>query len=155
MDIADQLSPLAYLTNFARASEPMGCTYCVIGDRLESGLDAFIAFTAIAEALGRMRLVTSALALPPRGILVTAKLFAGLDIRPGGRIIAGVGTGSRFRDYEVVGMPHDDMWSRFEVGVQAMRTYLTPDAPPFRGRFYHTTGINLEPKPVQKPVLPI
>jgi alkanesulfonate monooxygenase SsuD/methylene tetrahydromethanopterin reductase-like flavin-dependent oxidoreductase (luciferase family) len=36
-----------------------------------------------------------------------------------------------------------------------MRAYLTPDAPPFQGRFYNTEGVNLEPKPVQKPSLPI
>ena len=102
-----------------------------------------------------MRLVTCVLVLPPRGILVSAKQYAALDILTGGRIITGVGTGSMFRDYEVVGMHHDDMWPRFEEGVKAMRAYLTPDAPPFKGKFYDTTGVNLEPKPVQKPQLPI
>ena len=56
-DIAAQPSPWKYLTNFARESEQMGCTYCVIGDRLESGLDPFSVLTASAEASGRMRQV--------------------------------------------------------------------------------------------------
>jgi alkanesulfonate monooxygenase SsuD/methylene tetrahydromethanopterin reductase-like flavin-dependent oxidoreductase (luciferase family) len=155
MDIAEQPDPLKYLTHFAKASDQMGCAYCVIGDRLESGMDAFSVLTAIAEASGRMRLVTSVLVLPPRGILVPAKQYAALDILTGGRVIVGVGTGSMFRDYEVVGMHHDNMWPRFEEGVKAMRAYLTPDAPPFQGKFYDTTGVNLEPKPVQKPHLPI
>jgi alkanesulfonate monooxygenase SsuD/methylene tetrahydromethanopterin reductase-like flavin-dependent oxidoreductase (luciferase family) len=60
-----------------------------------------------------------------------------------------------FRDYEVVGMDPGDMWPRFEEGVQAMRAYLTPDAPPFQGQFYDTTGVNFEPHPVQRPGLPI
>jgi len=154
-DIAEQPAPLKYLTNFAKASDQMGYAYCVIGDRLESGMDAFNVLTAIAEASGNMRLVTSVLVLPPRGILVSAKQYAALDVLTGGRVIAGVGTGSMFRDYEVVGMNHDDMWPRFEEGVKAMRAYLTPDAPPFKGKFYDTTGVNLEPKPVQKPTLPI
>ena len=154
-DIAEQPSPWKYLTNFARESEQMGCAYCVIGDRLESGMDPFSVLTAIAEASGRMRLVTSVLVLPPRGILVAAKQYAALDVLTGGRVIAGVGTGSLFRDYEVVGMDHNDMWPRFEEGVRAMRAYLTPGAPPFQGRFYDTEGVNLEPKPVQKPSLPI
>ena len=118
-------------------------------------MDPFNVLTAIVEASGRMRLVTSVLILPPRGILVTAKQYAALDVLTGGRVIAGVGTGSLFRDYEVVGMDHNDMWPRFEEGVRAMRAYLTPDAPPFQGRFYNTEGVNLEPKPVQKPSLPI
>jgi alkanesulfonate monooxygenase SsuD/methylene tetrahydromethanopterin reductase-like flavin-dependent oxidoreductase (luciferase family) len=154
-DIAAQPSPWQYLTHFAREAAQMGCAYCVIGDRLESGLDPFNVLTAIVEASGRMRLVTSVLILPPRGILVAAKQYAALDVLSGGRVIAGVGTGSLFRDYEVVGMDHNDMWPRFEEGVQAMRAYLTPGAPPFKGRFYNTEGVNLEPKPVQQPSLPI
>ena len=67
-DIAEQPSPWKYLTNFARESEQMGCAYGVIGDRLESGMDPFSVLTAIAEASGRMRLATSVLVLPPRGI---------------------------------------------------------------------------------------
>jgi alkanesulfonate monooxygenase SsuD/methylene tetrahydromethanopterin reductase-like flavin-dependent oxidoreductase (luciferase family) len=102
-----------------------------------------------------MRLVTSVLVLPPRGILIAAKQYAALDVLTGGRVIAGVGTGSLFRDYEVVGMDHNDMWPRFEEGVRAMRAYLTPGAAPFQGRFYNTEGVNLEPKPVQQPSLPI
>ena len=102
-----------------------------------------------------MRLVTSVLILPPRGIVVAAKQYAALDVLTGGRVIAGVGTGSMFRDYEVVGMDPTDMWPRFEEGVQALRTYLTPGAPPFQGRFYDTTGVNLAPPPVQRPGVPI
>lgn len=155
MAIAEQPNPWQYLTDFATASDRMGCTYCVIGDRLESGLDSLSILTAIAEASGRMQLTTSVLILPPRGVLVTAKAFAALDVLSGGRVIAGVGTGSMYRDYEIVGMDHHEMWPRFEEGVQAMRAYLTPDASPFQGRFYNTAGVNLEPKPVHKPSLPI
>lgn len=153
--VAEQPSPLHYLTHFARTAEQMGCTYGVIGDRLESGLDAFNVLSAVAAAAGRMRLVTSVLILPPRGILVTAKQYAALDVLSGGRVIAGVGPGSLFRDYEVVGMDHSEMWPRFEEGVQALRAYLTPGAPPFQGRFYNTTGVHLTPPPVQRPSLPL
>lgn len=153
--IAEQPSPWRYLTNFAKESEQMGCVYAVVGDRLEAGMDSFSILTAIAEASGRMRLATSVLVLPPRGILVAAKQYASLDVLTGGRVIAGVGTGSLFRDYAVVGIDHHDMWPRFEEGVRAMRAYLTSGAEPFKGRFYDTDGVNLEPKPVQKPSLPI
>ena len=153
--VAERPAPWTYLTHFARAAEQMGCAYGVIGDRLESGLDSFSVLTAIAEASGRMRLATSVVILPPRGIVVAAKQYASLDVLTGGRVIAGVGTGSLFRDYDIVGMDHTDMWPRFEEGVRAMRAYLTPGAPPFQGRFYDTTGIHLTPPPVQRPSLPI
>src|SRR5262249_28400768 len=153
--ISDQRVPLTYLTSFVREAERAGCTYCVVGDRLESGMDPLSVLTAVAEASGRMRLATSVLVLPPRGILVTAKALASLDVLSGGRVIGGVGTGSLYRDYEVVGMSHAEMWPRFEEGVKAMRAYLTASTEPFRGRFYDTTGVDLEPKPVQRPSLPI
>src|SRR5688572_304089 len=119
--VAAQPSPWKYLTNFARESEQMGCAYGVIGDRLESGMDPFSVLTAIAEASGRMRLATSVVILPPRGILVASKMYASLDVLTGGRVIAGVGTGSLLRDYEVGAMDHNDVWPRFGEGVPAMR----------------------------------
>jgi len=137
------------LTELAREGERLGYTYAVVGDRLESGVDPFLLLTAIAEASGKLELVTSVVILPPRGILVTAKQFAGLDVLTGGRVIAGVGTGSLFRDYNIVGLLAEEMGPRFEEGVQAMRAYVTPDAPPFVGRFYDTTGVSLEPKPAR------
>src|SRR5688572_20919627 len=153
--LAARPEPLKYLTDFARQAEQMGCTYIVVGDRFDSSIDPFLLFGAIAEASGKMQLVTSVVILPPRGVLVTAKQFAALDVLTGGRVIAGVGTGSLYRDYEIVGLPAEEMRPRFDEAVQAMRAYLTPDATPFKGRFYDTTGVTLKPRPVQQPCLPI
>lgn len=154
-DLAAQGTPLQALTHMAREAVRMGYTYGAVGDRLESGLDAFSILTAVAEASAPMRLLTSVAILPPRGILVTAKQYAALDILSGGRAIAGVGTGSLYRDYEVVGLDPKEMWPRFDEGVRALRAYLTPGAAPFQGRFYTTTGVALTPPPVQQPHLPI
>ena len=41
------------------------------------------------------------------------------------------------------------MWPRFEEAVRARRAYLTPRAQPFKGRFYTTEGVTLEPTLVQ------
>ena len=113
-------SPFKYLTDHAvGAAHLLGCTYGVIGDRPESGVEPLMVFAAVAEASGRMKLVTSVLVLPPRGILFTAKQFASLDVLTGGRVIAGVGTGSLYRDYQLVGLDTADMWPRFEEGVKA------------------------------------
>jgi alkanesulfonate monooxygenase SsuD/methylene tetrahydromethanopterin reductase-like flavin-dependent oxidoreductase (luciferase family) len=153
--LAARPEPLTYLTNFARQAEQMGCTYIVLGDRFDSGMDPFLLFGAIAEASGKLQLVTSVLILPPRGVLITAKQFAALDILTGGRVIAGVGTGSMYREYQMVGMSSDEIGPRFEEAVHALRAYMTPDDPPFTGRFYDTTGVSMEPRPVQKPTVPI
>ena len=75
--VAEQPAPLRYLTDLTREAERLGFAHAVIGDRLESGVDPFLVLTAIAEAAGRMQLVTSVVILPPRGVLVTAKQFGG------------------------------------------------------------------------------
>lgn len=153
--VPDRAMPLSYFTEVARQCERLGCTYCVVGDRLESGMDPFIALSAVAEASGHMRLVTSISILPPRGVLVASNQYASLDVLSGGRVIAGVGPGSTFRDYEVVGMDPSEMWPRFEEGVIAMRSYLTADSQPFKGKFYSTEGIDLTPKSFQGKGIPI
>src|SRR5262245_40328025 len=153
--LAARPEPLKYLTSFAHQAEQIGCTYIVVGDRFDSGLDPFLLFGAIAEASGKLQLVTSVLILPPRGVLITAKQFTALDILTGGRVIAGVGTGSMYREYQMVGMPSDEIGPRFEEAVHALRAYMAPDDGPFKGRFYDTTGVSMEPRPIQKPSVPI
>jgi alkanesulfonate monooxygenase SsuD/methylene tetrahydromethanopterin reductase-like flavin-dependent oxidoreductase (luciferase family) len=153
--LAKRPEPVKYLTHHVREAERMGCSHAVIGDRIDSGMDPYLVLAAIAEASGNMTLVMSVTILPPRGVLIATKQFATLDVLTGGRIIAGVGTGSLYKDYAMTGLDRAEMRPRFEEGVQAMRAYMTEGAPPFRGRFYDTTGVNLEPKPVQRPCFPI
>ena len=146
--------PLRHLGDFARTAESSGWAYLVLGDRLEASLDSLCLFAAVAAATNRIRLATSVLILPPRGVLLTAKQLATIDVLSSGRVVAGVGTGSLFRDYEIVGMNPEEMWPRFEEGVRAMRAYLTPGSPPFKGQFYDTTGVSLV-APSQRSGLPI
>ncbi|MFN8635160.1 MAG: LLM class flavin-dependent oxidoreductase [Chloroflexota bacterium] len=153
--LAYRPAPVTYLTGFVREAERMGCSYAVIGDRIDSGIDPFLVLAAVAEASGGMQLVISVAILPPRGVLIATKQFASLDVLTGGRIIAGVGTGSLYKDYAMTGLDRAEMRPRFEEGVQAMRAYMTPSSPPFKGQFYDTTGVILEPKPVRQPCFPI
>ena len=146
--------PLKHLGEFARTAESSGWAYVVLGDRLEASLDSLCLFAAVAAATNRIRLATSVLILPPRGVLLTAKQLATIDVLSSGRVVAGVGTGSLFRDYEIVGMNPEEMWPRFEECVRAMRAYLTPGSPSFKGQFYDTTGVLLV-APAQKDGLPI
>ena len=57
------------------------------------------------------------------------------------------------RDYEIVGLNYEERWKRLDESVQALRSLWTGDG--FTGRFYSTEGVNLEPKPLQKPAPPI
>jgi alkanesulfonate monooxygenase SsuD/methylene tetrahydromethanopterin reductase-like flavin-dependent oxidoreductase (luciferase family) len=102
-----------------------------------------------------MALATT-VALPVvRGPVALAKSLAAIDLLSGGRLVVGVGPGSSARDYAAVGVPFEERWKRLDEAVQALRALWLGDGPPFRGEFYSTEGLTLEPYPAQRPGPPI
>src|SRR3712207_2112804 len=98
-----------------------------------------------------MALATT-VALPVvRGPVALAKSLAALDLLSGGRLIVGVGPGSSARDYAAVSIPFEERWKRLDESVQALRALWRGEGPPFKGEFYSTEGIVLEPHPAQRP----
>jgi alkanesulfonate monooxygenase SsuD/methylene tetrahydromethanopterin reductase-like flavin-dependent oxidoreductase (luciferase family) len=84
-----------------------------------------------------------------RGDVQAAKTLAAIDILSGGRLIAGIGPGSSARDYEAVGVPFDERWKRLDEMVQVLRAHWGGGE--FRGRFYSSEGMTLEPRPARVP----
>ena len=118
-------------------------------------LDGPTAMAAVLARTGEMALATT-VALPVvRGPVALAKTMAALDLLSGGRLIVGVGPGSSTRDYDAVGIPFEERWKRMEEAVQAMRALWNREGPAFKGEFYSTEGIVLEPYPTQRPGPPI
>ncbi|HSK99489.1 MAG TPA: LLM class flavin-dependent oxidoreductase [Rubrobacteraceae bacterium] len=104
---------------------------------------------------GRMALATT-VALPVvRGPVALAKSLAAIDLLSGGRLTVGVGPGSSSRDYAAVGVPFEERWKRLEEAVQALRVLWRGEDPPFRGRYYSTEGITLEPHSTQRREPPV
>ena len=102
-----------------------------------------------------MTLATT-VALPVvRGPVALAKSLAAIDLLSGGRLVVGVGPGSSTRDYAAVGVPFEERWKRLDEAVPALRTLWRGDGPPFKGKFYSTEGIALEPHPAQRPGPPL
>jgi alkanesulfonate monooxygenase SsuD/methylene tetrahydromethanopterin reductase-like flavin-dependent oxidoreductase (luciferase family) len=148
-------SPIDYITTVARTVDKLGYSWYASGEHLERGLDLQAALTVAATASGRLKLITSIHLAVPRGLLATTKWYMTMDVLSGGRMYAGVSAGSAHRDYDLVGLEHEDMWSRFDESIRAMRAYMTPGHKPFKGKYYSTEGFNLEPAPLQKPGVPI
>jgi alkanesulfonate monooxygenase SsuD/methylene tetrahydromethanopterin reductase-like flavin-dependent oxidoreductase (luciferase family) len=57
----------------------------------------------------------------------------------------GDGPGSSAREYAAVRVPFEERWKRLDEAVQALRALWSGDGPPFRGEFYSTEGLTLEP----------
>ncbi len=149
---------LQRLRAYAATAERLGFKYLCVNDHLvftRPWLDCLTALTAVLDSSGSMRLVTS-VALPVvRGPVALAKSLAALDVLSGGRLIVGLGPGSSARDYAAAGVPFEERWRRFDETVRVMRSLLVRGEPEFRGRYYSTEGMKLEPYPQQQPSPPL
>src|SRR5918994_892550 len=117
--------------------------------------DGLTALAAVLSRTGRMAVATT-VALPVvRGPVALAKSLAAIDLLSGGRLVVGVGPGSSARDYAAVGIAFEERWKRLDEAVQAVRALWDRGAPPFKGEFYSTEGITLEPRPAQRSGPPI
>lgn len=149
---------LRHLLEYVETAEQLGFQALSVSDHLLipcPWLDGTTALAAVLAATGRMDLATT-VALPAiRGVLPLAKSLAAIDLLSGGRLIAGVGAGSSARDYAAVGIPFEERWQRLDEAVRALRALWRGEGPPFRGRFYSTEEVVLEPYPAQRPGPPL
>ena len=143
---------LEHLIEFAAGAEQLGYAALSVNDHLlfpKPWLDGPTALAAVLHATRRIALMTS-VALPVvRGPIALAKTLAAIDILSGGRLIVGVGPGSSPLDFAAVNVPFAERWLRLDESVKALRTLWDQGSTPFRGRFYSTDGVSLEPFPPQ------
>jgi probable F420-dependent oxidoreductase len=111
---------------------------------------------AYAAAISRkIRLATGIVILPQRHPAYVAKEFASLDVLSRGRAILGVGIGWLAEEFAVIGVPFRERAARTEESVRAIRSLWSDEPKPFAGRFYRWNAVESQPKPVQKPGVPI
>jgi probable F420-dependent oxidoreductase len=149
---------LQRLLKYTETAEGLGFKALSANDHLlfpRPWLDGPTALAAVLASTGRMTLATT-VALPVvRGPVALAKSLAAIDLLSGGRLVVGVGPGSSARDYAAVGVPFEERWKRLDQAVRALRTLWRGNGPPFKGKFYSTEGIALEPHPAQRPGPPL
>lgn len=87
-------------------------------------LDGPTALASMVERSGEMDLATTVWLAALRGPVPVAKALMAIDVLSEGRVIAGVGPGSSARDYEVLGIPFEERWQRFDEAVAALRALL-------------------------------
>jgi alkanesulfonate monooxygenase SsuD/methylene tetrahydromethanopterin reductase-like flavin-dependent oxidoreductase (luciferase family) len=135
--------------SFTDAAREIGFTALASNDHItfqRPWLDGIVALSSIIERGGDMLLATTVSLPVVRGPAALAKAAAAIDILSGGRLLLGVGPGSSARDYQVVGHPFEERWSRLDESVRVLRSHLKGSVPPFEGRFYNTAA-ELEPRP--------
>ena len=149
---------LRRLLEYAELAEDLGFGALSANDHLlfpRPWLDGPTALAAVLAVAERIALATT-VALPTvRGPVALAKSLAAIDLLSGGRLIVGVGPGSSARDYAAVGIPFEERWQRLDEAVHTLRALWHRDGAPFRGQFYSTEGVSLEPYPTQQPSPPL
>ena len=114
------------------------------------------ALNFLAGCTERVRLGTHVLILPYRNPVLTAKILSTLDVLSGGRVILGAGVGWMEEEFQALGLDtYHERGAVTDEYIQLYKELWTNDRPEFEGKYYQLSGAGFQPKPVQKPHIPI
>ncbi|MEA2625440.1 MAG: hypothetical protein QOD06_1485 [Candidatus Binatota bacterium] len=117
--------------------------------------DPLLPLAFAAAVTTRLRLATGVMILPQRHPAYVAKEVATLDVLSGGRAVLGVGVGWLQEEFDTVGVPFAERGARTNESIRAIRSLWQDSPEPFDGRFYKWGPVESNPKPLQKPGVPI
>ena len=118
-------------------------------------LHSTTAQAALAGATQRIRLNSCVTILPLQHPILHAKALATADWLSGGRMVVTFGLGSIRKEYDYFGVPWEERGAIADEYLEAIIALWTQDRPSFEGRYVRFRDIGFDPKPVQKPHLPI
>ena len=119
-------------------------------------LEQLATLSFIAGQTSTSRLLTSAIVLPHRSPVLTAKMLASIDVLSKGRLIVGCGIGWMREEFEATGAPpFDERGAVSDEYIHAFKELWTSDNPEFDGKYCRFSNIDFLPKPVQKPHPPM
>jgi alkanesulfonate monooxygenase SsuD/methylene tetrahydromethanopterin reductase-like flavin-dependent oxidoreductase (luciferase family) len=148
MEFGDEGQSFARLTSAVDSAQECGFAAVSANDHFvfqTPWLDGATALAAVIDRSGAMELATTVANVALRGPVPLAKTLAALDLLSDGRVIAGVGPGSSQRDYDVVGVPYEERWERFDEAAAILRSLLQDHPPPEDRRHYALPGVQLAP----------
>jgi len=103
----------------------------------------------------RLRIGTGVSLAPFYHPLRLAEEVALLDILSGGRVNWGAGRGFARVEFENFGVPPDESTSRFHETVEIVLQAWTEERLSFAGTHFHFEGVEVLPKPMQRPHPPV
>lgn len=118
-------------------------------------LHATTAQAALAGATSRIALNSCVTILPLQSPLYHAKALATADWMSGGRMHVTFGLGSIRKEFDYFGVPWEQRGAIADEYLEAIVALWTQDRPSFAGKYVNFQDIGFNPKPVQKPHLPI
>jgi probable F420-dependent oxidoreductase len=151
---------MGHVRNFAVRAEHLGYDSLWLQERIIGDvnmLEPVTLLSYVAAITSRLKLGTSVILLPLRNPIQLAKAYATLDVMSECRAVMGVGLGGgHLGSHEnVFGYTREGRVTRFTEAVEIMKRLWTEPKASFHGRFWNLDNVAMEPKPIQKPRLPI
>jgi probable F420-dependent oxidoreductase len=125
-------------------------------DRPPNFYEPLIALAHCAAHTERIKVMTGALVLPVRDLVMLAKQVTTLDHCCEGRLIVGVAAGAHREEFEAARpeLRHASRADLLDEGVEALRVLLDQRRASFHGRWYRFEDLELYPK-ARQPRLPL
>ncbi len=117
--------------------------------------NAFVGMAHFAGATERIRVNSCISLLPVQHPIVTAKALSTMDWLSGGRVTVTFGVGWLKEEFDLLGVPFHERGAMAEEYTRAIIELWTSDTPEFEGKYVSFKDVAFEPKPVQKPHVPI
>jgi probable F420-dependent oxidoreductase len=118
-------------------------------------LDVTATFGFLAAATTKLRFGTGVALIPQRNPIYTAKEMCTLDWLSSGRLDFGIGVGWNKEEVESCGYRWEDRGARCDEFMEVMRKLWTEPVVDFNGKWVKFETMRLDPKPIQKPHIPI
>jgi alkanesulfonate monooxygenase SsuD/methylene tetrahydromethanopterin reductase-like flavin-dependent oxidoreductase (luciferase family) len=119
-------------------------------------LDGPTALASVIERSGQLTLATTLSLAVLRAPVPLAKALAAIDLLSEGRLVAAVGPGSSRRDYDALGVPFEERWSRLDEALSLLRALLRGESPPEHARYYPVPAdVELAPGPSRRGGVPL
>ena len=118
-------------------------------------LQSTVAQAYLAGATERIRLNSCITVLPLQHPIVLAKALATADWMSSGRMMVTFGVGWLEGEFEALGVPFRERGAMADEYLAVIKELWTSDSPHFDGKYVSFGEMAFEPKPVQKPHLPI
>lgn len=136
-----------------------GAAEALADDQEANFFEATTMLSYLAAETKKITLGVACLVMPCRNPIYAAKQYATLDYLAKGRLVVGVGLGSKATresdEFGVFGVSYDRRGDRTDEYIEAMKAIWTQPVAAYKGEFIQFKDAEIFPKPYTKPHPPV